>query len=40
MLRRIAEALAAIFAAIGATTNHGYIANDGEKSRDASGGHR
>lgn len=39
-MRWIALALAALAAALTAATNHGYIRHDGEKTHDASGGHR
>ena len=40
MLRRIAEALAAVWATIAAATDHGYILHDGADRRDTSGGAR
>ena len=39
-MRWIAEALAAVWAAIVATTDHGYIQNDGADRRDTSRGAR
>jgi hypothetical protein len=40
MLRRIAEVLAALWAGLSASTDHGYIANDGADRRDTSEGSR